>query len=91
MGSEYLHPVLNTSGPTIKLMRDRNNQLKHIPPQAFTIIQSFREEFIRDLADIPTWYQTGNILYLSQYMKVPVLMVKEEHQDRIAFQQTSEY
>jgi len=68
-------------------MRDRNNPLKHIPPQAFTIIQSFREEFIRDLADIPTRYQGGIIPVISQQMTVPVLMVREEFQDRIVYLQ----
>jgi hypothetical protein len=66
-------------------MQDRNNPLKHIPPQVFTFVKSFREEFIRDLADISTRYQTARVLSFSM---VPVLMVRDEHQDRITYQQT---
>ena len=68
-------------------MRERNNPLRHLPPRAFTIIQAFREAFIHDLADVPARYPTGTILYLSQSLTVPVLVVKKKYQDRVAYRQ----
>lgn len=64
-------------------MRDRNNPLKNIPPQAFTIIQASHSGFHRDLADIPVRYPTGQITYINDHQFVPLIRFQDEHQDRL--------
>ena len=46
------------------------------PETGIHIIQAFREDFIPDPADLPARYPAGTILYLSQSLTVPVLVVK---------------
>ncbi len=64
-------------------MRDRNNPLKHIPPDAFTVIQTSHSEFHKELADIPVRYPKGQITYINNHKFVPLLRFREEHQDRL--------
>jgi hypothetical protein len=64
-------------------MRDRNNPLKNIPPGAFTIIQASHAEFHKELSDIPARYPSGRISYINNHQFVPLIMFKEEEQDRL--------
>lgn len=64
-------------------MRDRNNPIKNIPAQAFTIIQASHTDFHRDLADIPVRYPVGRITYINNHKFVPLLQFKDDHQDRL--------
>lgn len=64
-------------------MRDRNNPLKNIPPDAFTVIQASHEDFHKGLADIPVRYPDGQITYINNHQFVPLIKLREEHQDRL--------
>jgi len=64
-------------------MHDRNNPLKNIPPYSFTIIQASHTEFHKHLLDIPLRYPTGRITYINNHQFVPLLKLKEEHQNRL--------
>jgi hypothetical protein len=64
-------------------MRDRNNPLRSIPDQAFTIIQASHEDFHKYLADIPARYPGGRITCINNHRFVPLLKVREEYQDRL--------
>ncbi|MFH0966633.1 MAG: hypothetical protein V1862_02970, partial [Methanobacteriota archaeon] len=66
-------------------MRDRNNPLKNIPPQAFTVIQASHEDFHKDQADIPVRYPVGQITYINNHQFVPLIKFREEHQDRLIY------
>ena len=66
-------------------MRDRNNPLKHLLPDAFTIIMASREIFRRDLADLPVRYPKMRIAYLSGLIGVPYLILKEQYQENLDF------
>lgn len=65
------------------LMRDRNNPLKTIPPNAFTIIQASHTYFHKSLADIPIRYPKGKISYFNNHQFVPLLQLKDGYQDRL--------
>lgn len=65
------------------VMRDRNNPLRNIAPHSFTIIQASHADFLKYLADIPIRYPDGRITYINNHQFVPLLILKEEHQDRL--------
>lgn len=64
-------------------MHDRDNPLKNIPPNAFTIIQASHADFHKDLADIPVRYPNGRITYVNNHQFVPLIQFSEEDQDRL--------
>ncbi len=64
-------------------MRDRNNPIKNIPLQAFTVIQASHTDFHRDLADIPVRYPVGRITYINGHQFIPLIALKDEHQNRL--------
>jgi len=64
-------------------MRDRNNPLKHLPPDAFSIVLASREIFRRDLADLPARYPKIKITYLTGLIGVPYLILKEQYQESL--------
>lgn len=64
-------------------MRSRNNPLKNIPPESFTIIQASHAQFHTYLADIPIRYPHGRITYINNHQFVPLISLADEHQDRL--------
>ena len=66
-------------------MRDRNHPLKQIPNRVFSIIQAFKEDFNKDLSDVPARYPDGKIVYLSQHATVPLMMVRDEYFTQIGY------
>lgn len=64
-------------------MRNRNNPLKNIPDNAFTVIHTCRQEFFKYLADIPVRYPQGRITYITDHPYVSLIAFREEHQDRL--------
>ena len=64
-------------------MHDRDNPLKNIPPNAFTIIQASHDRFHKSLADIPVRYPNGRITYVNNHQFVPLIQFSDEHQDRL--------
>ena len=64
-------------------MKDPNNPLRKIPPNAFTVIQTSHVEFHKELADIPVRYPKGSITYMNNHTIVHLLQFKDEDRDRL--------
>lgn len=64
-------------------MRNRNNPLKNIPQDAFTIIQASHAEFLKYLEDIPLRYSAGRITYINNHQFIPLIRFNEEDQGRL--------
>jgi hypothetical protein len=64
-------------------MRDPDNPLRNISPNAFTVIQASHSEFHKELKNIPIRYPKGPITYLNNHPFVPLLQFKDEHHERL--------
>jgi hypothetical protein len=63
-------------------MRNRNNPLKNIPPNAFTIIQASHEDLLKYLYNIPVRYPNGLITYINNHNFVPLIRFVEGYESK---------